>query len=288
MTPFIVKDKIKCKSVPVPCGKCPNCIKRRVSGWSFRLMQESKRAISGHFITLTYGNLNAKTSKKGFMELSKLDLQLFFKRLRKAHEHTNRVIGLEGLADVSGRVHVPIKYYAVGEYGGKTERPHYHIILFNARVELIQPAWDLGHVHYGEITGASVGYTLKYIAKEKRVPMHKNDDRQPEFALMSKGLGDNYLDGKCVKWHHADLENRMYLALEDGRRIAMPRYYKEKIYVDSERMVINQFVLKNVGEEEAKKIKELGGIEKLWQEQVSRVRAAFKKQNFNSKKRDNL
>ena len=26
----------------------------------------------------------------------------------------------------------PLKYYAVGEYGGQTKRPHYHIVIFNA------------------------------------------------------------------------------------------------------------------------------------------------------------
>jgi len=32
------------------------------------------------------------------------------------------------------------------------------------------------------------------------------------------------------KWHKSDLENRMYVNLEDGKKIAMPRYYKDKIY----------------------------------------------------------
>lgn len=41
-----------------------------------------------------------------------------------------------------------------------------------------------------------------------------------------------------VKWHKSDLENRMYLNLEDGRKIAMPRYYKDKIYSDVERAKI--------------------------------------------------
>lgn len=31
-------------------------------------------------------------------------------------------------------------------------------------------------------------------------------------------------------WHHADELNRMYLNLKDGKKAAMPRYYKEKIY----------------------------------------------------------
>lgn len=112
------------------------------------------------------------------MDLSKRDIQLFLKRLRKAHEsHRGQM--------------QPIKYYAVGEYGGITGRPHYHIILFNADIELIQDAWQNGQVHYGKVSGASVGYTLKYMTKPSRIPMHRNDDRTKEFSLMSKGLGKN-------------------------------------------------------------------------------------------------
>lgn len=173
LSPFYVKNK-QGDEISVPCGKCPNCLKGRVSGWSFRIMQESKKAISAHFITLTYEK--PKITKNGFMNLCKRDLQLFLKRLRFAQ-------------DKKYGKHAPrIKYYAAGEYGGRTKRPHYHIILLNADIMLISPAWELGHVHYGKLSPASVGYTLKYISKPSRIPMHRNDDREKEFALMSKKL----------------------------------------------------------------------------------------------------
>lgn len=151
-----------------PCGKCPPCLARRASSWSFRLMQQEKVSSNAHFITLTYDTTHVPLTENGFMSLRKRDVQLFFKRLRKA-QGDNR-----------------IKYYLCGEYGGKTYRPHYHILLYNVQLELIQPAWSLGQVHYGTVTGASIGYTLKYMTKEKRIPLHQNDDRVPEFSLMSK------------------------------------------------------------------------------------------------------
>lgn len=157
----------------VPCGKCVKCKKRRASEWSFRLMQEWKQSTSAYFITLTYDTPHLPRTKANYKTIVKRDLQLFFKRLRKAQSGTGN----------SDR----IRYYAVGEYGGTTFRPHYHIILFNALQELIQPAWNLGHVHYGQVSEASVGYTLKYISKQGKIPLHKNDDRTPEFSLMSKG-----------------------------------------------------------------------------------------------------
>lgn len=173
-TPFCVKKDDR--EYAVPCGRCPDCTARRISGWSFRLMQEDKVSNSSLFITLTYDTSNVHITPNGFMGLRKRDIQLFFKRLRKSHGRAHAFNGKR------------IKYYAVGEYGGRTMRPHYHIILFNASIKLIQDAWNQGQVHYGQVTGASVGYTLKYISKPSKVPLHRNDDRQKEFSLMSKGL----------------------------------------------------------------------------------------------------
>lgn len=169
-------------NIDVPCGKCPACKKRRVSAWSFRLMQQDKTAHSSHFVTLTYDTKYVPITPKGFMTCDKKDVQDFLKRLRKLVSKINNE---------------PVKYYLCSEYGGKTNRPHYHMIIFNVCDEfLIEQAWQKGTVHYGKVSHASVGYTLKYMDKPKRIPMHANDDRQPEFGLMSKQLGANYLTEK--------------------------------------------------------------------------------------------
>lgn len=270
LTPFYVKNKDVGRDIPVPCGKCPNCVKRRVSGWSFRLMQEEKRSISAHFITLTYDTKHVPITQNGFMNLKKRDLQLFFKRLRKAH----------------GKGHVKLAYYACGEYGTHTWRPHYHVILFNAKIELISPAWNLGHVHYGQVTCASVGYTLKYVSKLGRIPVHRNDDREREFPLMSKKLGDNYVTEAMKKYHLADLDNRMCCVLEDGKKIAMPRYYKEKIYDEDQRDRIAVVSRQRLQEELEKNLKKYG--DRYWDMLESAKFAIFKKENLKSKNRQKL
>lgn len=192
----ILRDEV---SNSFPCGKCEKCITRRISGWSFRLMQEEKKCDSSYFLTLTYEPDKCPITKNGFMDLSKRHLQLFFKRLRKAQD--------------SGRaIDFPLRYYAAGEYGGRSKRPHYHVILFNAQLQtligtrhadmvrnklieldgkdpFVCQYWPNGHVTLGQVNNASVGYTMKYISKKGMIPMHRNDDRQPEFALMSKRLG---------------------------------------------------------------------------------------------------
>lgn len=239
-----------------PCGKCEKCLKRRVSGWSFRLMQQDRISMSAYFLTLTYAVESVPITKNGFMGLDKRDLQLFFKRLRKAHG------GICSDGNTTGSITgSTIKYYAVGEYGGTSYRPHYHIIIFNADLELmigkelafqvknqVIPLdgkypfqciqWPAGHVTIGEVNAASVGYTLKYVSKPKRIPMHRNDDRLPEFALMSKRMGKNYITDQIMAWHKADLLNRMHLTTEQGQKIAMPRYYKDLLYNRMERSEI--------------------------------------------------
>lgn len=76
---------------------------------------------------------------------------------------------------------------------------------------------EFGSIYFGDVSGASIGYVLKYMTKFKSIPEHQNDDRLPEFSLMSKGLGSNYLTEKMVKWHHDDLTNRSYV-LVDGQK----------------------------------------------------------------------
>lgn len=122
-----------------------------------------------------------------------------------------------------------IKYFAVGEYGDTYKRPHYHVILFNADIKLIDMSWQQGYIHYGDVTGASVGYTLKYITKEGWKPMHRNDDREEPRYQMSKGLGLNYLTKQMVRYHKASADN-MYCTTDQGQKIPMPRYYKDKIW----------------------------------------------------------
>lgn len=273
LMPFLTKNSDQ-KEVLVPCGRCPGCLKRRASAWSFRLMEECKISSSANFITLTYDTKHIPISRNGFMDLRVRDLQLFFKRLRKAHSPE---LGIDGKS---------IKYYAVGEYGGRSMRPHYHVIMFNSKLELIQSAWQLGHVHYGNVQGASVGYTLKYITKPSKVPLHKNDDRLREFSVMSKGLGKNYLTPAMVAWHKRDLDNRMYLNLEDGKKCSMPRYYKEKLYSEDERKVIATAVQGKLADQIycdflKMDFKEYG---KSIRDKKEAVHAAYRKQNFKSEK----
>lgn len=255
------------EGISVPCGKCHPCKATRASGWSFRLLKEAESSDSAFFVTLTY-DLPILSNNK-FMTLVKKDLQNFFKKLRHAHEKIASTARTDatplplrrGGSDV---YRIPkIKYYACGEYGTKSKRPHYHIILLNADIKTLIgekygtqyeigniildgatpyecDSWRngedlIGHITVGTLTAASVGYTLKYITKGRTVPLHRRDDREPEFSLMSKKIGAKYLNDNMKHWHHADRNNRMFCTTQDGTKIAMPRYFKEKIYTKYQR-----------------------------------------------------
>lgn len=226
ISPVQVKQKDQSPAY-VKCGKCYVCQQKRVSSWGFRLVKHSELYTNGLFITLTYDNEHIPISKNGYATLNKgqnSDLTAFFKRLRKLIPKGEQ----------------KITYYACGEYGTKNKRPHYHVILFGATWELVEKAWvtdsrgkklrePLGAVYFGTVEGASCGYVLKYLCKPKSVGLHQRDDREPEYSVMSKGIGLNYLTPQMIRYHHADLENRVCIHY-DQKKISMPEYYKGRIY----------------------------------------------------------
>lgn len=201
----------------VPCGKCPPCKLRRIQGWVFRLQKEEERSLCAHFVTLTYDTTQVPITEHGFMSLHKPDLQRFFKKLRKIKGNYN------------------VKYYAAGEYGSIRKRPHYHAIIFNVEnSEDYARAWSIdgvqiGSIQVGTVTSASIAYTLKYIDKPHEPRRYTRDDRQREFSLMSKGLGDNYITEQSIKYHQSDLQNN-FLTERGGKKIALPKYYREKLF----------------------------------------------------------
>ena len=151
--------------ISVPCGRCAFCLATARSDWALRLHYESRLHLDSRFITLTYADAHL-TWKNAVPQLNKSDLQKWFKRVRKTG--------------------AKIRYFAVGEYGSKTFRPHYHIILFGEVSEnAIRKSWPFGLVHIGRVTQASILYCLGYIVNGKGWKMRTN--RVPPFATMSPG-----------------------------------------------------------------------------------------------------
>lgn len=205
----------------VPCGKCANCLKSRRESWMFRIFHEIKnQEMPGYFLTFTYHPKYVRRVA-GKLSLRFRDVQKFFKRLRKAGYYA--------------------KYICVGEYGGETFRPHYHLLLWtSAPVEVIEKQWFLGLIHWGQITIASAMYCLKYIIQPKpdRSVYHERLGRLVEVekprAQFSRGLGLSYLDGSVYEWHTSDYNDPVVYSYIDGKKVALPRYYRNKIFTSDQ------------------------------------------------------
>lgn len=210
--------------MPVPCGKCPHCLRRRLASWSHRLEMESLLWDKQLFVTLTYNNDNVPISNNSFLTLDKRDPTLFFKRLRK----------------MAGK----IKYYLVGEYGTNNKRPHYHLILFGTsslHEDDVLYAWQgRGDVYFGKVESGSIRYCVQYYDKGEWTPSHKRDDRVPEYSTMSEGIGKNFLTERMVKHLLAD-PSKGYIYDKEGRKIPIPAYYKKRLfdYVGTDSLVAN-------------------------------------------------
>lgn len=259
-------------NIPLNCGKCYDCIKRRIQQWAFRLDMENKRSISALFVTLTYDTMTVPLTSKLNMTLRKKDVQDFMKRLRYYHKNHDLVRSeLQLIEQGKYQKRKPIKYYAVGEYGEQYGRPHYHIIIFNALQELIYLAWQIteevagrcreqikeeygnvkkikiGEIHIDNANKNTIFYTLKYMEKKQSPKMRYDPERVKEFSLQSKGLGENYIDKATIEWHKAD-KSRQYLTC-GKHKIAMPKYYRKRIYTDQERNELLGFIKNNVEQE---------------------------------------
>ncbi|AXH77292.1 MAG: replication initiator protein [Microviridae sp.] len=205
----------------IPCGQCFACIANLRESWCNRIMAEQKHSSSSNFITLTYATEHLKFTSAGLPTLCKKDFQNFAKRLRKK------------LASMPEFKTVKLKYYAIGEYGTKKLRPHYHIALFNfpqlghiaKLIDFISDSWGLGSVHVGKIELASVRYVTNYVINKY---VHDEfDEREKPFSLISKGMGLSYLTPEIIGYHQNNEEFTMRTI--QGKAL-LPRYYKEKLF----------------------------------------------------------
>lgn len=233
----------------VSCGRCVACRQNRINGWVVRLEKHERHQQSAHFITLTYADGMATRTKNGLLTLDKSHLTQFFKRLRNLHnaDYKKQCREAKFRKLPKPKRGQKITYYAAGEYGTKGSRPHYHIILFNANVNLVLAAWSTkiqskwvprGNIHTGDTHSGSIRYSLKYISKPSRIPLFQGDDRTPEFSNMSQGIGKAYITDAIKKWHLADLVNRYYVPGNGGVKTSMPRYYADKIYTKEQKQEI--------------------------------------------------
>ena len=237
----------------IPCGYCPACKYNERVGWTFRLSEESKESKTAWFITLTYNQESVPLwdAAYGYMvrgmdnnasnrceSLNDHDAITFLNSVKKAQNRAIKEVLKQAKAPAEALAERRPKYYLVGEYGGRYGRPHYHIILFNvwqsvANETRLEEIWQKGTVDVQPISPANIHYVTGYV-HEKNHYMRERQKRPRMYC--SNGIGEDYVK-KNKKWHKDLLNPWVWF---NGYKIALPKYYKDKIFTSAELEKVNQ------------------------------------------------
>lgn len=266
----------------IPCGQCTACRFEYSRQWANRCMLELEYHDSAYFVTLTYDEEHVPVSYylgppferlieqaheasrwndeisdydlytvvqqhsdvvqtgEAFPSytLRKRDLQLFMKRLRFKFG--------DG-----------IRFFAAGEYGSNTFRPHYHLIIFGLHLDdlsvykeqrgftyynspSLQECWSinrgsprcpsyerLGYAVVAPVTWETCAYTARYVMKKLKgsaAQFYDSFSLEPPFTLMSRKPGIGY------QWYvdHPDYNMYDYINVSTetgGRKFKPPKYF---------------------------------------------------------------
>ncbi|UPW41768.1 replication initiator protein [Peromfec virus RodF7_14] len=236
--------------ISVPCGKCAACRNARSTEWSIRLKDEWHNSQSALFVTLTYndeslpiGQVCDSFGHSRFVPVLNMDdISAFIKRLR------DRIRYRFGKAASD-----KIRFYFGGEYGPTTLRPHYHGIIFNLPLEnqdlsrkdyeiitQIEKSWSNGFIRVEPVKDGCVNYITKYMLAASYYPEYlpvpcPRMSRRP-------GIGACYLEkSERIDWYKRTMSN--YYPLPNGVKCRLPRYYKDKIFSESEKELLSQLDL---------------------------------------------
>lgn len=231
-------------SIQIPCGHCIDCRLTQSRQWATRMMLEAEYHMYNYFVTLTYDPRHIP--KSSFLDydtgqvlpsytLRKTDLQKFFKRLRRRCEYHDRPL---------------IRYYAAGEYGDETHRPHYHAIIFGLylddlvplkksrlgyqyfRSAFLESLWPFGMVTVGVVSWQDCAYVARYCTKKlggDYKAFYDTFGLEPEFAIMSRnpGIGYQYFEDHADEIYKMD---EIFLRLTDGGKKVKPPHYYDTLY----------------------------------------------------------
>jgi hypothetical protein len=215
--------------VPAGCGKCIECKKQKGREWSVRLQEEIRHDKRGKFVTLTFSNESIKELTKEIKglegynldnEIATLATRRFLERWRKKYKKS-------------------VKHWLITEIGGNgTENIHMHGIIWTEETaETINNIWKYGFTWIGDknnggyVNEETINYIVKYVSK--------TDEKHKEYnskILTSAGIGKNYIKRQDAKLNkYKGEETKETYTTRQGTKLAMPIYYRNKIYTEEER-----------------------------------------------------
>lgn len=242
-------DYVISEFIEIPCGHCIGCRLEYSRQWANRCLLEMKEHENNCFITLTYDDdhlpmkwFSKLKDKKEYLipTLVKRDLQLFIKRLRKELDKEN----------------IKIRFFACGEYGDNTFRPHYHCIIFGWKPDnsdlslvtrtnlgynlysstLLSKLWPYGFNTVADATWETCAYVARYVTKKVNGKLSDNfyfqNALEKEFVTMSNrpGIGFDYYFGNSSDKNSYAIFLEDYIKTDFGsRKISNVRYFDKKL-----------------------------------------------------------
>lgn len=226
-----------------PCGQCINCKKKKFTEWSIRGRDElnywkGKAA----FITISYNDNNLIKTQNNY-RLNDKDAGGSLCR-----EHMVEFI--KGIKKIYGK---HIRYIYCGEYGPKTFRPHYHLLIFGVsqrevnldilagikygKSKLVN-LWKKGAIYlsinektgkpYEKVSSRAVqyivGYTRKKLPSAAVKEFYNEIEREKPFMSTSQGIGKGWAEENKENWVH-NLRSSI-----NNVKCCIPRYYIKRVY----------------------------------------------------------
>lgn len=241
---------MKCKNIRVwngskcSCGGCTACRINTTSQWKLRLLYELEDWPFATFLTLNYSNeyFDWLIDKGRFDEVNNLspkEVTAYWKRVRRSLDYW--------FDDPR-----PMKHYTCGEYGERRGRAHYHAIVFGLDhlsdddMDILKFAWNEKRkpvprnedfqwlrsrgkkCAYQPVTPDDIAYVTGYVQKKLTGQRGREyyHGRTLPFAQMSKGMG--FVNAEKNK----DVLAKGWTYLPGGTRVAVPRYYREKLGIE--------------------------------------------------------
>lgn len=239
LTPRVIKTPIynsACQIIKhdmylVPCGHCVGCLKQDQIDWSLRLKLEAESSISSYFVTLTI-----EDGQLDNVNLCKKDYQDFLKRLRERvrYEYNKRHL-----------INVSLRFFGVGEYGRKNNRPHYHFMLYNIPLhdkrqvhKLCCECWPYGFVYVEDCNDETCGYIAKYLTK-----LDPRPHAVESFRTMSlrPALGYQWFLDHSQVLSVIEQNKKPVLHLRNGKCYSLPRSVKRKFLSIDTQLDIRDF-----------------------------------------------
>lgn len=225
--------------IDIPCSKCIGCRLDYSRSWATRCMLEAQYFTRSMFLTITYDDVHVPHSSydvpetgeiKDILTLSPRDFTLFMKRLRYYY---------------SEKFNKELRYFACGEYGSTSLRPHYHVIVFGLDLDdlievkksrsgfplyqsdLVDKAWNKGYVLLSDNNWQTAAYTARYIMKKQKgedAYIYEEFNIEPEFVRMSRmpGIGRQYYDD-----HKHEIYKNDEIIFNDGMTVKPPKYFDD-------------------------------------------------------------